>query len=148
MKLVPERTVVPSMFRLQQRMNRLFDNFFDGGEEFPAMEGFTPSIDLMDSPEKLVVKAEVPGVDPNEIEISVQDNVLTLTGEKKSEKEEKGKTWYRRESMYGKFSRSIPLPAAILGDKIEAATDAGVLTITLPKSETAKPRKIAVKTKK
>ncbi len=146
MKLIP-RNEPQSMAKLQDRMNRLFENFFDGDHWPVAREGFVPAVDVVDTDEKLVVKVELPGVDPKDIDVSVHDNVLTIRGEKKSEREEKEKAWHLRESTYGSFSRSMTLPPSVNADKIEATCAAGVLTLSLPKSPTTKPRQISVKTK-
>lgn len=147
MNLIPFRTEVASVGRLQDRMNRLFDNFFDG-ETWANAESFVPAVDLVDTAESIIVKMEIPGVDVKDVQVSVQENVLTISGEKKSEKEEKGKTWYRREASYGRFSRSLPLPTAVDSERVEASTDAGILTVTLPKSAAVKARQIAIKSKK
>jgi HSP20 family protein len=103
--------------------------------------------DIAETPETVVVKAEVPGINPKEIEVSVNENTLTLRGEKKDEKEEKGKNFHRIERSYGVFSRTIVLPCPVDGTRTEAESKDGVLTITLPKQKTAIPKKIEVKTK-
>ncbi len=147
MKPTTPRTEMPSITRLQDRVNRLFSNFLDhDGWEFSSEE-FVPALDVTDKPDQLEVKVEVPGVDPDDIEISVQDDVLTITGERKSEKEEKGDHTYRREMAYGRFSRALALPTSIVADEVEATSRNGVLTIRIPKSEVRKPKTIPVKKK-
>ena len=132
-------------------MNRLFQDFFDEGFTGPGRlateEVWLPALDVVETPETFVVKAEVPGIDPKDIEISVSGDTLNIRGEKRAEKEEKGKTWYRVERSYGSFHRSVPLPIGVKADRVEAESKDGVLTITLPKIPEAMPKRIAVKTK-
>ena len=92
-----------------------------------------------------IVTAELPGIDPKDIDISLEGNVLTLRGEKKEESEKKDKNYHRVERRYGSFVRSLTLPAEVNADKIEADYRNGLLEVTLPKSETVKPKKITVK---
>jgi HSP20 family protein len=133
---------------LERQVNRLFKDFF--GEEFPIQpgfngEGFPVALDITETPEALVVTAEVPGIDPKEVQITVRNNLLTLQGEKKEEKETKGKHWHRVERRTGSFSRTVQLPVEVEPDKVEAASKNGVLTVTLPKSKAAQGRQIPVK---
>ena len=146
MELIPWRA--GGFGSLRNEMNRLFEDFF--GEDFGVTVrngGWAPSVDLSETPEAYIVKAEVPGLDPKEIEVSVDQNVLTIRGERKEEKEEKGKTWLRTERRYGSFSRSIALPRAVDGDATKAEAKEGVLTITVPKQKQAVTKKVEVKTK-
>ena len=145
MNLLPLRRELPTFARLQDQLNRMFDGFAFADESNGAADTFVPALDLADTPEALVVKLEVPGVDAKDINVSVQENVLTISGEKKSEKKEEHKNWYRRETSYGRFSRALTLPAVVDANRVEATTAAGVLTVRLPKSETAKPRQITAK---
>jgi len=138
----------PSISSLQGEMNRMFDRFFRGWE-FPEI-GFetgawVPPIDLAETNDKVIVKAEIPGIDPKEVDISIQGNTLTVKGEKKEEKEEKGKNFYRMERRYGSFSRSIDLPSSVDTNKITAECKNGILEITLQKKEEVKPKQITVK---
>ena len=103
-------------------------------------------MDVKESAEAVVVKAEVPGIDAQDINISVTGDVLTIKGEKKSEREEKEANYHLVERNYGSFSRSLKLPAAVDLDKIEAKYDKGVLTVTCPKKEAVKPKAIEIKT--
>ena len=105
----------------------------------------TPAVDLSETDNEVVVKASLPGVKPEDVDISVNDGILTVKGEKKSDDKTEGENFYRREIRYGAFSRSIPLPAAVDQDKAEAAFTDGVLTVTLPKSAEAKPKQIKIK---
>ena len=147
MNLIPWRTEGLGLSNLRKEMDRLFEDFAgNGGPQ--GLERWAPSMDVSETPEALVVKAEVPGVDPKEVEISVSGDTLTLKGEKKEEKEEKGKTWHRIERSYGSFFRSVTLPAPVDADRIAAEVRDGVLTITLPKTEKAKTKRIEVKAAK
>ncbi|MGQ3686366.1 MAG: Hsp20/alpha crystallin family protein [Candidatus Loosdrechtia sp.] len=137
----------PTISSLQGEMNRMFDRFFKGWDlsELGLDTGAWVPIDLSETADSVIVKAEVPGIDPKEIDISIQDSILTIKGEKKEEKEEKGKTFYRIERRYGSFSRSIDLPASIDPNKVTAEYKNGVLEITLAKKEEVKPKQISVK---
>ena len=165
---MPIRNLVPSLWRgsaparrepehpfdaLQQEMNRLFDGFLRGFDAAPigAMEGrlmgFTPIVDVKEDDKEVVVKAELPGIDEKDIDVVLSEHALTIKGEKKEEREDKGKGYYRMERSYGSFHREIPLPAGIDLQKVEAAFKNGLLSVTLPKTEEAKQtgRKIPVK---
>ena len=102
-------------------------------------------VDLSETEGEVVVKAVLPGVKGEEIDISVNDGILTVKGETKSETQADGESYYRREIRYGVFSRSIPLPAAVDHEKADAEFVDGVLTITLPKAEAARPKQIKIK---
>lgn len=124
-----------SLFR--EEMNRLFDNFFRGFEIEPFETGFgtfRPSVNVVEDEKEIKVSAELPGVDEKDIEVSLSKDSLTIKGEKKEEKEDKGKNYYRMERSYGSFSRTIPLPVEIDADKVKAQFKKGVLTVTLPKT--------------
>lgn len=141
---------------LQREMNRLFDNFLGGPtlspwapfERGPA-GAFIPRVDVSETDREIKVSAELPGLDENDIDVSLTRDTLTIKGEKKEEKEEKGTDYYRMERSYGSFSRSIPLPVEVDTDKVEATFKKGVLHVTLPKTESAieKTKKIPVKAK-
>jgi len=145
MKLIPrEWEEFPTMTGLRRQMNRLLD-YFPTAEE-PGFEWW-PAVNVVETPETVVVTAEVPGLEPREIEISVVGDTLTIRGEKKFEREEKGKTWYRREIAGGQFTRSFTLPTSVDAEHVDATSKAGLLTITLPKRAEAKAKKIEVKAK-
>ncbi len=138
----------PSISSLQSEMNHMFDRFFKGWDlsGLGAETGtWLPPIDLAETNDKVVVKAEIPGIDPKEIDISIQGDTLSVKGEKKEEKEEKGGNYYRMERRYGSFSRSIDLPASVDTNKVSAEYKNGVLEITLQKKEGVKPKQINVK---
>ncbi|HHT9132640.1 MAG TPA: Hsp20/alpha crystallin family protein [Candidatus Tripitaka californicus] len=131
---------IPTFGSLQREMDRLFEDFFRRG-------GLVrPSVDVVETNDTVVVKAELPGMEPKDVDISVSDDRLTIKGERKAEKEEKGKTFYRMERCYGSFSRTIELPASVEADKAKADYKNGVLEITLPKTEQVKAKKIPIKT--
>ena len=134
--------------RLRREMDRLWDDYFGSGRRGlqPLQAEFAPVVDVKESAEAVVVKAEVPGVDAQDINISVTGDVLTIKGEKKSEREEKEANYHLVERNYGSFSRSLKLPAAVDLDKIAAKYDQGVLTITCPKKEAVKSKAIEIKT--
>jgi len=134
---------------IRDEMNRLFDDFFSGFP-FPErrrglMEGeWAPTVDVAETDENIVVTAELPGVKQNDVEISVINDVLTLKGEKKEEKEIKKENYHRIERSYGSFQRSITLPTGVQADKAKATYKDGVLTVTIPKVEEAKPKSIKI----
>jgi HSP20 family protein len=138
------------MTSLKKEMDRLFDRFFDrffesGWPEGPALGGWEPKADVSETKDAVVVKAEIPGVDAKEIEVSVQDGDLTIKGEKQQEKEEKDERRHRVERSYGTFVRAIRLPAAVDATKATATFQNGVITVTMPKTADAKGRTIPVK---
>lgn len=135
--------------RLRSEIDTLFDRFFEepwrGLAEWPFGGRFGPRVDLSETEDSFCVTAELPGVDPKDVDISVSGNILTLRGEKKQERQEKGRNYYRTERQYGSFQRSIPLPSSVDSDKVEASYKDGVLTITLAKRAEARPKRITVK---
>jgi HSP20 family protein len=126
-------------------MDRLWENFTR--DHFPSTFEYdwVPSLDLSDRGDSLVAELEVPGMDPKEINISVTGDVLTISGEKKREREDKEHSYHLVERSYGKFSRSVQLPSTVDPDRVEASFKDGILTITLDKTEQAKTKKIEVK---
>ena len=127
-------------------MDRFFETFF--GQHPEGRKGFwTPVVDIEESNGNILVKAEIPGMEKDEIKVSVRDNMLTISGERKQEIETKDKTFHRIERSYGKFSRTITLPSEVDTDKVKAAYKDGVLNITLPKPESVKPKQIEVEIK-
>ena len=147
---------------LQREIDRLFDDFNRGSWRFPmsrSMPGFepfwrgevswgaVPAVDVVEKDKAYEITAELPGMDEKNIELKVSDGMLSITGEKSEEKEEKKKDYYLSERSYGSFERSFRIPEGVDADKIEASFKNGVLTVTLPKkAEAQKPeKKIAVK---
>jgi HSP20 family protein len=109
--------------------------------------GWVPGIEMYEKADKFIVRAELPGMKKDEIDISVVGSTLTISGEKKAEADVADEDYYRCELCYSKFSRSIGLPTAVDTAKVDASYENGILEITLPKVEAAKPKKIAVKAK-
>ena len=146
MALVPfSRTGRNGLARLHTEMDDLFDSFFRGLDKpFTGYKAW-PAIDVAEQDEAIVVRAEVPGCKAEDIEISVHGNVLTISGEKKAEQEQKEKGYYYVESTYGSFRRELNLPTDVDADNIEAVCKEGVLSITLPKAARAKAVKVKVK---
>ena len=130
--------------QLQRRMDRLFQDAY-GTEGRPWRAGVYPLVNISEDPDHYYVRAELPGVRAEDLEITLQDNSLILRGERKIPAEEKQVNYHRRERESGFFRRIVALPAAVRGDKVEAACKDGVLTIKLAKPEEVKPRKIEVK---
>jgi len=131
--------------RLHNEMDDLFDSFFKGLDRPFAGYKAWPAIDIAEEDNAILVKAEVPGCKADDIDISVYGNTLTINGEKKHEEEKKEKGYYHVESSYGSFRREIALPTDVDSSKIDAVCKDGVLSITLPKAETAKAVKVKVK---
>jgi len=132
---------------LEERFNRILrDSALAqiGNEE--AMGSWAPLCDIYEEGDNIVVKAELPGLDRNDIDVQVENNVLTLRGERKRENEVKSENLFRMERYYGTFTRSFTLPASVDTEKIRAEYKEGVLLLTMPKVEEAKPRKIKVQT--
>ena len=131
--------------RLHDEMDGLFDGFFRGlGRPFTGYKAW-PAIDVAEKDDAIVVRAEVPGCHPEDIDISVYGNTVTISGEKKERKEEKEKGYYHLETSYGNFRREINLPTDVDETKIEAVCKNGVLSVTLPKAEKTKAVKVEVK---
>ncbi|MBN1392205.1 MAG: Hsp20/alpha crystallin family protein [Sedimentisphaerales bacterium] len=130
--------------RLHRDMDDLFSSFFG---DWPVLSQRTvwPAIDIADSENEIIIKAEVPGCKAEDIDISVHGNTLTISGEKKAEEEKKEKGYYHLERSYGSFRREVGLPGDVDPDKVEASCRNGVLTVTLPKSERAKAVKVKIK---
>jgi HSP20 family protein len=158
---VQRRTEEDPFTQLHQQMNRLFDDFsqdfglpslwrspFDifkgnGG----ALGNWNPSVDVSETDKEIKVTAELPGMDEKDVNVELTDDALNISGEKKTEKEEKDKNYYRSERSYGSFHRTIPLPVEVDKDKVQAAFKKGILTVNLPKtvSAQANTKRIAVK---
>ena len=142
----PFGSVWKEMNRLQREMNQLFGSSYGtGGDGWPTLAGSFPALNLWQDEGAVYAEAELPGMDLNDLEIFVTGgNQLSIKGERKQPKLEKG-TWHRQERGFGSFARVINLPVDVNPERVEARLVNGVLTITLPKSEAAKPRKITVK---
>src|SRR5215207_845879 len=141
----PEMSTWSPFSDLRTHINRLFDLSYPTR----AAESFgdwAPALDASEDKDKFTVTLEIPGMKKEDINVTLHDGVLTVSGERKSEKEVKdGSTVHRTERFYGKFSRSVSLPSAVKSDKVAAAYRDGVLTVEIPKAEEGKPRQIDVK---
>jgi HSP20 family protein len=131
---------------LQDRMNRLFEDAGRGwrSEEPAAANTWSPAVDIFEAQGEIVVKAELPGMDRKDITLNLENNVLTLKGDRRFEKETKEENYHRIERAYGGFSRSFSIPATVDEEKIRADYKDGVLKIILPKKEQAKPKQIRI----
>ena len=132
---------------LQSEMNRLFNTFFDTptGGNGGGLRRWVPAMDLVETDDHFVLKADLPGLDSGDVNIEVEDNVLTVSGERKVEQEEKREGFHRVERSFGRFRRSLKLPDGVDADAIAATFDKGVLEIRIPKPEARKPRRVAIK---
>jgi HSP20 family protein len=137
------------LLQMQERMTRLFDEIFPrvGRGEIEPFGGWVPAVDIYETPEKVVIEAEVPGVEKDNIKIEYSNGVLTIKGERKLEKEVKEEDYHRLERSYGSFQRSFSIPSTVDPDKINAVYKNGVLKIELPKQEKAKPKEIKIEVK-
>jgi len=137
---------VREMMTLREAMDRLFDDAFTRPFDLNASAS-VPAVDLVETDNELTVKATLPGVKPEDVQISVSGDILSLHGEFKQESEKKDATYHLRESRTGTFDRKIQLPMDVKIDQAKAAFENGILTITLPKAEEEKPRNIPIKVK-
>jgi HSP20 family protein len=137
------------MVTLREAMDRLLEDSFVRPRAglVPSEGSATLALDVFEDADDVTVKASLPGISPQEVDIAITGDVLTIKGEKSEEKEEKQGNWHLRERRYGAFQRSISLPAAVQADKADAVFENGVLTLTLPKVEEIKPKSIKIKTK-
>lgn len=146
-ELVRYREPFQELERMRRDMDRLWDSFFDDRPMVRRGDWseWLPSLDLSETKNEFVVKAEVPGMTPKDIDISLAQGVLTIRGEKKQEKEEKEENYHFVERSYGSFSRSIRVPGEVQSDKIKAAYKDGILRVTLPKTEDTKKKEVKIK---
>lgn len=134
---------VDRLSTLRDEMNRLFD-FSWPSRDSGLFSGWSPALDVFDDKDNFVVKAELPGMKKEDINLSLHDGVLTISGERKFERENKEGETFRSERYFGKFQRSVTLPAAVDANKVSASYKDGVLSVELAKAEEAKPKQIAV----
>jgi HSP20 family protein len=120
---------------LQDELDRLFES---------PLTGWAPALDVQEDKDNFTVRVELPGLKREDIEVSLQDGALVISGERKSEKVEEGAVIHRQERFYGKFQRALTLPEPVAADKVKADYKDGVLAVTLPKTEEARPKKIDV----
>ena len=130
---------------IQNELNRLFGRTFGEGSEEVRMAAWVPAVDVAETQDRFLITAELPGLRPEDVDISVENSVLRIQGERRFYHERKEDDFHRIERRFGSFTRSITLPSTADAENIQASFDAGVLTIEVPKREEAKPRKIQVK---
>lgn len=129
---------------LQGDMNRLFDRFFEGRAPGGTGRRWIPAMDLVETEDHLVLRGDLPGMSEDDVNIEIKDGVLTVSGERKAEHEDKGEGYHRVERAFGSFSRSLSLPQGIDPEKIEAKFDEGVLEVRIPKPAEAKPTRVQI----
>ena len=134
---------------LQTEMNRLFDTLFDaprtgGSSGNSTPRRWVPAMDLAETEDALVLRADLPGLSQEDVNLEIEDNVLTISGERKAEHSDRREGFYRMERAFGQFSRSLTLPKGIDAEAISASFDNGVLEVTIPKPEAVKPRRVAI----
>ena len=132
---------------LQSEMNRLFDTAFDaprGGGNGGAMRRWMPAMDLVETDDHFVLRADLPGLGEDDVKIEVEDSTLTVSGERKAEHEERGEGFHRLERASGSFSRSLTLPKGVDAEAVTASFERGVLEVRVPKPEQRKPRRIEI----
>lgn len=134
------------LISIQDRMNRLFEQTLtrSRGEEGVSATTWTPAVDIYETADMIVMKAELPGVAREDIQIQIDGNTLTLRGERRFAKDVQEESYLRIERAYGSFHRSFTLPAGVQQDRVRALFKDGVLELSLPKAEEAKPKKIAI----
>jgi HSP20 family protein len=140
---------VRELHTMQNEMNRLFNTFFEsptpgnGGGQAVARR-WIPAMDVVETEDHFVLRADLPGLSESDVKIELEENVLTVSGERKSEHEQKGEGYYRVERSFGTFSRSLTLPDGVDADGIQANFNNGVLEVRIPKPEQQKPRKVQI----
>jgi len=132
---------------IQDELNRLFGRTYGGTEltRSSASGAWAPALDVYETPEKLVATVELPGIDPKDVEVAVEDSTLTISGSREFTQETDEQNYHRIERRYGAFNRAIRLPETADAERVEARFDKGVLTVEIPKREESKPRRIEVK---
>jgi HSP20 family protein len=129
---------------LQSEVNRLFDTFFGGRPGNAGLRRWVPAMDLVETDDHLLLRADLPGLDRDDVNIEVKDGVLTVSGERRTEHDERADGFYRVERAFGAFSRSMSLPNHVDAERISADFDRGVLEVRIPKPEERKPHRIAI----
>jgi HSP20 family protein len=135
------------LMSIQNELNQLFGRTYAGETREGARGAWTPLLDVYETQEKFVIKMELPGVSPDDVDISVEDSTLLVRGERRFYSDQNEENFHRVERRFGEFSRSLTLPQTADAQNIQASFDAGVLTIEVPKKEEAKPKKITIKAK-
>lgn len=133
------------MYALQKAVDRMFDQSIENRSVWETPVVWDVALDVAETKDEYLVKASLPGINPDDVEVTFTENTLTIKGETKTEKDVEESQYHLRERRHGSFSRSITLPVHIQADAIQAEYEAGVLTLHLPKAEEVKPRKISIK---
>jgi HSP20 family protein len=143
----PNQDVYSNLTRLGRLMDEAFGAFSTAHSNGDAVgSAWTPNVDIREDKDHITITMDVPGVRPDDVKISLENQVLTVAGEKQAFQQEKDERWHRWERHYGRFERTFTLPSTVDAERIEATTENGVLTVRLPKIEKARPREIQVKT--
>jgi HSP20 family protein len=129
---------------LQSEFNRLFDSFVGNGRSEFRARRWVPAVDVVETDENLVLRADLPGLSKDDVAIEVKDDVLTITGERRAENEDKAEGYYRVERSFGRFSRSLTLPQGVDANAIDADFSDGVLEVRIPKPKERKPHRVAI----
>jgi HSP20 family protein len=145
-RLIKAGSVSGELVRMKREMERILDRISNESSSSTPQRDWSPTLDLIETKDSLVAELEVPGINPDEINISANPDLLTVTGEKKREGGEQKKNFHVMERAHGRFSRSIPLPTTVNPDQVEARYVDGILRITMGKSQATKSKKIEVKT--
>jgi HSP20 family protein len=145
-RFVPFRSPLAEMAVLQNRLNSIFNDFArpEGEQESLAMGSFIPPVDVYEDAQKLVLKLEVPGIKQEDMDVHLENQTLTIKGERNFEKDEKEENFHRIERRYGTFTRSFTLPQTVDAASVKANYEHGVLTVSLDKKEAAKPKQVKV----
>ena len=128
-----------------EEMDKAFNGFLPN---LRVHDSFVPAVDMYEDGDKVIVETQLAGIDPEKVEISIENDVLSIKGESEKKSEVEEKNYYKKEIHRGSFFRSVPLPAHVLGDKAEATAEDGVLKISVPKAPEAKPKAIKINTAK
>jgi len=136
------------MMNLRSAFDRMFDNALVGAADYEAGSSLGLALDVAETNDEYIVKASIPGINPDDLEITYTANSLTIKGETREEREVEEAKYHMRERLYGSFARSITIPSTVDADKIEANYDKGILTLHLPKAEESKPKRIEIKSHK
>ena len=130
-------------------MDKMFQDFFPTVQNRSSMQsGYVPAIDMYEDKDSIIVETQLAGIDPEKVEISIENDVLTVRGESEKKSEVEEKNYYRKEIRRGSFYRSIPLPTHVIGDNASAIAESGVLKISIPKAQESKPKTIKIETRK
>lgn len=129
---------------MRESMDRLFEDFFTRRPRAAGPLVWQPAVEVFETDTEVVVKTELPGIDPKHVEVSATDDGLTIKGEAKTEHEEKKRNYYRRELRYGAFQRTVPLPTEVKGEEAKATFRHGILEVRLPKAERVRPKTVKV----